>query len=133
MSLIIYPYILIIRQGMKKLLILIVASALYFHFYPNEKLNNWLLEQKSVVLSYFSDATDTKIRLKSDKIYQDLSNHFAQFNAQEQTYVAEITRSRKQVKSFYQSHCLDKKRTTKLQRDNLIKVCQTISEYSSLL
>ena len=77
---------------MKKLLILIVASALYFHFYPNEKLN-----------------------------------------AQEQTYVAEITRSRKQVKSFYQSHCLDKKRTTKLHRDNLIKVCQTISEYSSLL
>ena len=118
---------------MKNLLILIVAAAIFLHFYPQPKLESWFEEQKAFVLGGFSDATDTKVRLKSDKIYQDLSNHFAQFNAQEQTYVAEITRSRKQVKSFYQSHCLDKKRTTKLHRDNLIKVCQTISEYSSLL
>ena len=133
MSFIIYPYILIIRQGMKKLLILIVAAALYFHFYPNEKLNSWLLEQKAMVLSYFSDATDTKIRLKSDKIYQDLSRDFAQFNAQEQAYLAEITRNRDKVKSFYQTYCLNNKQTPKLHRDNLIKVCQTISQYSNLL
>ena len=74
---------IIIRQGMKKLLILIVAGALYFHYYPNEKLNNWLFEQKQTVLGYFSDATDTKVRLKSDKIYQDLAKDFGQFNSQE--------------------------------------------------
>ena len=66
---------------MKKLLILIVAGALYFHFYPNEKLNNWLLEQKSVVLSYFSDATDTQVRLSPTKVYKDISRDFAQFNS----------------------------------------------------
>jgi hypothetical protein len=118
---------------MKKLLILIVASALYFHFYPNEKLNSWLLEQKAMVLGYFSEATDTKIRLKSDKIYQTLSADFAQFNTKEQTYITEITRDREQVKVFYQTHCLDKKKTLRLHQDNLIKVCQTISKYSHLL
>ena len=118
---------------MKKLLILIVAGALYFHFYPNEKLNNWLLEQKKVVLSYFSDATDTSVRLKSDKIYQDLSPDFAQFNSSEQAYIAEITASRATVKSFYQKYCIGKKQTPKLHRDNLVKVCRTISQYSNLL
>jgi hypothetical protein len=118
---------------MKKLLILIVAGALYFHFYPNEKLNTWLLEQKSWVMSYFSEATDTQVRLKSDKIYQDLSQDFAQFNSQEQAYIAEITSSRQRVKSFYEQYCKTKKQTPKLHRDNLVKVCKAISQYSNLL
>ena len=127
---IIYMHILIIRQSMKKLLILIVAGALYFHFYPNEKLNNWLLEQKSVVLSYFSDATDTQVRLSPTKVYKDISRDFAQFNSKEQAYVAEITDNRETLMSFYQRHCVKKKQTSKLHRDNLIIVCKTISNYS---
>ena len=123
----------IIRQGMKKLLILIVAGAIYFHFYPNEKLNSWIFEQKEFVLSYFSDATDTKVRLNSDKIYQDLSRDFSQFNSQEKAYVAEITSSREKVKSFNEQYCKTKKQTPKLHRDNLTKVCYTISKYSNLL
>jgi len=118
---------------MKKLLILIVASALYFHFYPNEKLNSWLLEQKNFIQSYFSDVTDTQVRLKSDKIYQDLAHDFKQFNNQEKAYVAEITSSREKVKSFNQQYCVGKKQTPKLHRDNLAKVCQTIAKYSNLL
>ncbi|AZQ85917.1 hypothetical protein EKO29_19095 [Colwellia sp. Arc7-635] len=118
---------------MKKLLILIVAGALYFHFYPNEELNHWLGEQKAAVLGYFSEATDTQVRLNSNKVYKDLSRNFASFNSQEQQYVAEITASRETVKSFYQQHCINKKQTPKLQRDNLSKVCQTINQYSSLL
>ncbi|SEL49446.1 hypothetical protein SAMN05216262_11245 [Colwellia chukchiensis] len=118
---------------MKKLLILIVAIALYFHFYPNEKLNLWLAQQKTSILSLFSDATDTKIRLKSDKIYQDLSRDFATFNSQEQAYVAEITASRASVNRFNETYCLGKKRTPKLQRENLLKVCETIAQYANLL
>jgi len=118
---------------MKKLLILIVAAALYFHFYPNEKLNAWLSEQKAMVLSVFSDATDTKVRLKADKIYQDLSRDFAQFTTKEQEYIAEITSNRKSVKSFYNQYCDTKKQTPKLHRENLAKVCQVISQYSALL
>jgi hypothetical protein len=124
---------IIIRQGMKKLLILIVAGALYFHYYPNEKLNNWLFEQKQTVLGYFSDATDTKVRLKSDKIYQDLAKDFGQFNSQEKAFVAEMTSSREKVKTFNEQYCKTKKQTPKLHRDNLVKVCYTISKYSNLL
>ena len=120
---------MIIRQGMKKLLILIVAAALYFHYYPNEELNSWLFKQKQTVLSYFSDATDTKVRLKSDKIYQD----FGQFNSQEKAFVTEITSSREKVKNFNEQHCKTKKQTPKLHRDNFTKVCFTISKYSNLL
>ncbi len=115
---------------MKKLLILIVAGALYFHFYPNEKLNSWLLEQKSVVLSHFSDATDTQVRLSPAKVYKDISRDFAQFNSKEQAYIAELTEKRETVISFYQQHCINKKHTSKLHRDNLIIVCKTISNYS---
>ena len=124
---------IIIRQGMKKLLILIVAGALYFHYYPNEKLNSWLFEQKQTVLGYFSDATDTKVRLKSDKIYQDLAKDFGQFNSQEKAFVAEMTSSREKVKAFNEQYCKTKKQTPKLHRDNLAKVCYTISKYSNLL
>jgi hypothetical protein len=124
---------MIVRQDMKKLLILIVAGALYFHYYPNEKLNRWIFEQKQVVLSYFSKATDTKVRLKSDKIYQDLSHDFSHFTSQEIAYVAEITSSRAKAKKFNEQYCNSKKQTPKLQRDNLAKVCQTISKYSNLL
>lgn len=118
---------------MKKLLILIVAAALYLHFYPNEKLNNWALEQKQFVLSHFSDATDTKVRLNPNKIFQDLSRDFAQFNSKEKAYVAEITANRTTLKNFYQQHCLNKKQTPKLHRDNLAKVCHVIGQYSHLL
>jgi len=118
---------------MKKLLILIVAGALYFHFYPNEELNTWLLEQKSMVLSSFSEATDTNVKLKADKVYQDLSKDFSQFTVKEKAYVAEITSSHKKIKYFYERHCKINKQTPRLHRENLKKVCKAISQYSHLL
>lgn len=118
---------------MKNLLILIVAGALYFHYYPNEKLNSWLSEQKTFVLSYFSDATDTKVRLNSDKIYQDLSKDFHQFSSQEKAFIKEMTSSREKVKNFNKQYCLPNKQTPKLHRENLVKVCHTIAQYSNLL
>jgi hypothetical protein len=124
---------MIIRQDMKRLLILIVATALYFHYYPNENITRWIFEQKQVVLGYFSEATDTKIRLKSDKIYQDLSRDFSHFSSKEIAYVTEITSSREKVKKFNEQYCRSKKQTPKLHRDNLAKVCQAISKYSNLL
>ena len=116
---------------MKKLLILIVAAALYFHYYPNEKLNSWLFEQKQTALSSFSDATDTQVRLNSDKIYQDLTKYFDQFNSQEKAFVLEMTSSREKVVNFNEKYCKPKKQTPKLHRENLVKVCYTINQYSN--
>ena len=115
---------------MKKLLILIVAASVYFHFYPNEELNTWLHEQKTVALSYFSEATDTKVRLSTAKVYKDLSREFSQFNSEEQKYVAQLTENRETVIAFHHKHCENKKQTPKLHRDNLVIVCNTISKYS---
>lgn len=118
---------------MKKLLILIVAIALYFHFYPNEQVNNWLSEQKEMVLDTFSNATDTRVRLNSEKILEDVSQHFAQFNTEEETFISEMTSTRESVKAFYKKHCDNQQPSHKLHRENLKLVCQSISKYSNLL
>ena len=118
---------------MKNLLILIVAGALYFHYYPNEKLNSWLSEQKTFVLSYFSGATGTKVKLNPDKIYNDLSKDFNQFSTKEKAFIKEMTSSYEKVKKFNQQFCVPKKQTPMLHRDNLVKVCYTITKYSKFL
>ncbi len=118
---------------MKKLLILIVAGALTFHFYPNEKLTNWLLEQRNIMLNNFSNATETKIRLKPDKILQDLQPHLGQFTRREKAYLSEITASRQNIKNFYSQYCGTDRQTANLHRDNVKKVCHVINKYSNLL
>ena len=115
---------------MKQLLILIVAAAVYFHFYPNEELNNWLSEQKQTALSIFAEGTDTQVRLSSDRVYKDIARDFDKFTKQEQAYITEVTASRESIISFYEKHCVGKKRTAKLHRDNLAKVCKTMGNYS---
>ena len=55
---------------MKNLLILIVAVALFLHFYPQPELDDWFAQQKETILTSFSEATDTQVSLKSDKIFQ---------------------------------------------------------------
>lgn len=118
---------------MKKLLILIVTAALYFHFYPNAELNDWLLKQKQTILGVFSDATDTRVRLKTEKLFEELSTHFKQFKPNEQSYVAEITRSRDSIKAFYQDYCKTMQASPKLHRDNQAIVCKKIEQFQNLL
>lgn len=118
---------------MKKLLILIVVAALYFHFYPNEKLNTWLSEQKEMILSTFSDATDTKVRLKPERIFEELSTKFNQFKPEEQSYVSEITRSRQSIRTFYNKYCKSNQSNVRFHRENLAIVCEEINNFSHLL
>ncbi|WP_206483057.1 hypothetical protein [Thalassotalea sp. G2M2-11] len=118
---------------MKNLLILIVAIALFLHFYPQPELTEWYEEQKTWVLSEFSDATDTKVRLNPSKIYRDLESKFAQFNENEQGYIKEITASRANVKEFFQKYCADKQVSSPvLHQSNQKVVCDAISPYQSL-
>lgn len=118
---------------MKNLLILIVAAAIFLHFYPQPKLEQWFEEQKTFVLGEFSDATDTKVRLKADKIYTDLKPHYNQFSSQELAFLKEITSNRKSVIAFYQEFCgtAPVKRTPKFHQVNQTLVCKTISQYQS--
>ncbi|MEW6983712.1 hypothetical protein AAD001_13755 [Colwelliaceae bacterium 6471] len=118
---------------MKKLLILIVAIALFLHFYPQPEVDKKFEELKNTLLTQFSDATDTKVRLKADKIYTDLESQFDTFNSDEIIYLKEITLTRRSVKAFYAEYCQGKKSNPKFHSTNLAKVCKTIDNYQSLL
>ncbi len=117
---------------MKNLLILIVAAAVFLHFYPQPELKSWFNEQKTNVLSEFSEATDTNVRLNPTKIYRDLESSFDQFNGEEIKFVKELTSSRENVKTFYSDYCQNKKSTPKLHRTNQTLVCKTITPYQAL-
>ena len=90
---------------MKKLLILIVAAAVFLHFYPQPKLEKWALEQKEWILEKFSSATDTRVRLNPEKVRSELEMKFGQFNENEREYVMEISSSRESIKAFYVTEC----------------------------
>ena len=116
---------------MKNILVLIVAAAVFLHFYPQPELETWFEQQKTAVLKIFSDATDTKVRLKADKIYQDLEPKFDQFNSEEEKFLKEITSSRDAVKEFYFTYCDKQQFSPKFHRKNQELVCQKISEFSA--
>lgn len=117
---------------MKNLLILIVAGAIFLHFYPQPKLEAWYGEQKSFILAKFSDATDTKVRLSPKKVYRDIEPSFDQFNGEEIKFVNEMTSSREAVKQFFDEYCESKKQTPKLHKKNQTLVCKKITPYQSL-
>lgn len=118
---------------MKHLLILIVAASLYLHFYPNEKVTEFYNKQKQVLLDNFSDFSDTKVRLKADKIYLDLENNLESFSEKEVERLKEITSSRDNVKNFYSTICQTDIRDIEFHITNQKKVCSTINRYSSML
>jgi hypothetical protein len=118
---------------MKKLLILIVAIALYLHFYPQPELDRWFNEHKQTMLDTFNEATDTNVKLKADKIYSDLTPQLSEFSQEEIDYLKQITASRKSVASFFAKYCQSKIGSAKLHAANQAKICKTISRYQSLL
>ena len=118
---------------MKNLLILIVAAALFLHFYPQPEIEDWFVEQKVAVSAAFSKATDTRVKLKADKIYNDLKSQFNSFTTEEQDFLKKITMDRESVKAFFTDFCKAEKQTPLLHRENQKKVCKTIEQYSSLL
>lgn len=118
---------------MKNLLILIVAIALYLHFYPQPEVEKKYEEIKTYVLTSFSDATDTRVRLKTDKVYTDLEPEFDSFSEEEVNYLKEITADRHSVKAFYTEYCKTSAQSTIFHSTNLAKVCKVIDGYQSLL
>ncbi|PKG85427.1 hypothetical protein CXF85_07560 [Colwellia sp. 75C3] len=118
---------------MKHLLILIVAAAVYLHFYPNEEVTKFYNDGIAVLQDGFSEFGDTKVRLKADKIYLDLKSELDNFSEIEVEHLLEITSSRKNVKSFYLSVCKTEQRDIVFHITNEKKVCATINRYTSML
>jgi len=118
---------------MKNLLILIVAIALFLHFYPQPEVTKFYDEQKTMLLDGFEQFSDTKVRLKADKIFTDLTPKLGQFSAEEVAYLKEITSSRNNIKYFFEKHCIHDKRTIIFRTNNQAEVCNTIRQYQSML
>jgi hypothetical protein len=118
---------------MKNLLILIVAAALFLHFYPQSEVTKFYNEKKDLLLDGFAQFSDTQVRLKSDKILTDLTPKLAQFSDEEVKYLKEISLSRTSVKDFYEQYCVSNKRSFIFHADNQIQVCKTIGQYESML
>lgn len=116
---------------MKNLLILLVALALYLHFYPESDVSVWLQKQKDVAIEKFNDIADTKVRLSASKVYKDIENQFDAFSTEEQNYVKEITQSRKSIIEFFNTHCNNSTAATQLHYENQKKVCSIIGKYQS--
>ncbi len=118
---------------MKNILILIVAAAVYLHFYPQPDVTKFYNETRQSLLDSFSEFSDTSVRLKSDKIFIDLKSEFNSFSPDEINSLKEITSSRSNVSEFYQNYCNNKKRSAIFHQKNQSKICQTIAQYQSML
>ena len=118
---------------MKNILILIVAAAVFLHFYPQPEVTKFYNETKENLLDGFSEFSDTSVRLKAEKVFIDLKPELASFSAEEVDSLKEITSSRTNVNSFYQDYCKIKKRSAIFHQANQAKVCKTISKYESML
>lgn len=116
---------------MKKLLILIVAAAVYLHFYPQPELEAWYNDKKNSILTSFNEATDTRVKLSVKKVYSDLEPSFNRFSPEEITYAKELTSDTKKVISFYKTHCDKPEPDFNFQVANQKTVCKVIGKYRS--
>tara|TARA_B110000467_G_C18221053_1_gene423028 strand:+ start:375 stop:731 length:357 start_codon:yes stop_codon:yes gene_type:complete len=116
---------------MKKLLILIVAISVYLHFYPNAEVTKFYSEKKEWLSDFFSEYTDTKARMKSSIIYDNLESEFNSFSEKEIAHLKEITDSRHNVKDFNKNFCQPSQRHEVFHKSNQTKVCNAISVYIS--
>jgi len=114
---------------MKKLLILIVSVALFLHFYPQPELKKWYTDQKKWVVTTFTDITDTQVRLKTEKVFNDLKPEFKHFSPEEIEYITQLTSDRKALIAFYFAHCDVHEPDFNFQSANQIKVCSAIQQY----
>jgi hypothetical protein len=118
---------------MKNILILIVAAAVFLHFYPQPEVTKFYNETKETLLDGFAEFSDTSVRLKADKIFTDLEPQFHSFSSEEVDFLKEITSSRDDVNNFFQEYCKSKKRSAIFHANNQSKVCKTISQYENML
>lgn len=118
---------------MKNILILIVAAAVFLHFYPQPEVTKFYNETKESMLDGFSEFSDTSVRLKADKIFIDLKPELNSFVSEEIDSLKEITSSRDNVNDFYLDYCKGKKRSAIFHPTNQSKICKTIAQYENML
>ncbi|MDN3652446.1 hypothetical protein QWY77_06675 [Thalassotalea ponticola] len=116
----------------KKLLVIIVAAAVYLHFYPNAHLTEWYNQQISKTKETFNSVAQTKAQVAPSKVLQVLQPEFKEYSKREIAYVESITESRDKLGNFYHQYCPNLKTNTQLRREFLKQVCDTVDKYRIL-
>ncbi|TPH17718.1 hypothetical protein [Litorilituus lipolyticus] len=117
---------------MKNLLILIVAIAVYLHFYPQPEVTAFYNKHMASVKEAFNEFSDTKVRLRPEKIFDELKPEFVTFSEREITHLKQITSSRKAIKEFYFTYCSKPERDQIFHIANENKTCDVIGKYRAL-
>ncbi|WP_286263466.1 hypothetical protein [Thalassotalea atypica] len=118
---------------MKNILILIVAIAVFLHFYPQPEVTSFYEEKKEQVLTAFSDATDTRVRLKASKVHSEIEKKFSTFRPSEQEHIQEVTLTSASIITYYEKYCRGTKRDQKLHPDNQKTICSVMTKYSKYM
>ena len=117
---------------LKNLLIIIVAIAVYLHFYPNQALTNWYEATKESATTQFADISDTKARVAPSKLINELRQDFKKFSKNEVAYVKELAQSRDSLRKFHKDYCQTGKDNMRLRRDYQLIVCSKLEQYRIL-
>ncbi len=117
---------------MKNLLILIVAIAVFLHFFPQPEVEKLYQEQVESLSSIFSGAGG--VSLKLEKVQQDVEAEFATFRKAEKKHAQNITSTRESIIEYYHKHCArNSKRDHTFHADNQKKVCAVFIKYSKYM
>ncbi|TRX58010.1 hypothetical protein [Thalassomonas sp. M1454] len=116
----------------KKILVIIVAAAVYLHFYPNEELTNWFNSSKEEAQTKFADISDTKAKVAPSKLISVLQRDFKNFTKFEVAYVKELAESRENLREFHKTYCETEQGNERLRREHVKKVCSTLEQYRIL-
>ncbi|KGJ95980.1 hypothetical protein [Thalassotalea sp. ND16A] len=114
---------------MKNILIIIVAIAVYLHFYPNEQVNEWYDTYIGQAKQSFSEVAETKVKVAPSKLLNELKRDFDKYTKGEIAYLEKIASSRSSVRAFHQEYCDKNNGNSRLRHEHLKKVCSTIEQY----
>lgn len=128
-----YTHRPIIRHLMKNLLILIVAIAIFLHFYPQPEVDEFYEDSLTFLDETFGDTFDTQSRLDPKKILIDLKSDIPTFKIKERAKLEELASSRQSLKAFYDDYCTANKRAKDYRPYVQQKICKTIAKYRKLL
>jgi hypothetical protein len=118
---------------MKNLLILIVAVAVFLHFYPQPEVTQFYETTIADLQEGFSDFSDTSVRLDTAKVRADLEPKLKSFTKKEVKQLDILIDDRKKLRTFYYDFCKENKRSHRFQAQNQKDLCRTISKYSKYL
>ncbi|WP_394171811.1 hypothetical protein [Thalassotalea litorea] len=114
---------------MKKILILIVAAAVYLHYYPSPQLNAWWEEQKTAIDNKFNDVMDTKARVSPSKLLSVMAGDLRKASKNERAYIEQLTESRDNIRNYYNEYCSTGKHNRRLSKNLQLNLCSNIEQH----